>query len=171
MMLATPPTIVVAPLAVAEPTRTARRDRSVGRSLLMLCALIALGMLAITPYIPSRVVPASASGDVFSADRALPHLRAIARQPHPVGSPANAHVRDYLLAQLSALGLQPEVQRATVFRAPTGDGVFVNNVLGRLAGTASTGAVLLTAHYDSVSNGPDGARRRRGTGTTCLGRG
>jgi hypothetical protein len=154
MTTATPPSIVAAPPAIAEPTRTESRNRSAHQALLMLGALITLGALAIAPYIPSRVLPASAPADVFSAERALPHLRTIAQEPHPVGSPANARVRDYLLAQLSALNLQPQVQRAAVFRAPTGDGVFVENVLVRVPGTASSGAVLLTAHYDSVSNGP-----------------
>jgi hypothetical protein len=120
----------------------------------MLGALVLLGALAVAPYVPRSVVPATAPADVFSAERALPHLRAIAQEPHPVGSPANARVRDYLLGQLAALGLRPEVQRAAVFRAPTGDGVIVENVLVRLPGSASTGAVLLTAHYDSVVNGP-----------------
>jgi hypothetical protein len=120
----------------------------------MLGALVLLGALAVAPYVPRNEVPASAPADVFSAERALPHLRAIAREPHPVGSPANARVRDYLLGQLAALGLRPEVQRAAVFRAPTGDGVVVENVLVRLPGSASTGVVLLTAHYDSVNSAP-----------------
>jgi hypothetical protein len=120
----------------------------------MLGALVLVGALAILPYVPRTVVPASAPAGVFSATRALPHLQAIAQEPHPVGSPANARVRKDLLGQIAALGLQPEVQRAAVFRAPTGDGVVVHNVLVRLPGTAPTGAVLLTAHYDSVNSTP-----------------
>ncbi len=128
--------------------------RGAGQGLLMLGALVLLGALAIAPYIPRSVVPASAPADVFSAERALPHLQAIAREPHPVGSPANARVRDYLIGQLSALSLQPEVQRTAVFDAREGVGAIVENVLVRLPGTASTGAVLLTAHYDSVTSTP-----------------
>jgi hypothetical protein len=125
-----------------------------GQGLLLLGALALLAALAVAPLFPRSVAPAGAPADVFSAERALPHLQAIAGEPHPVGSPANARVRDYLLSQLAALGLGPEVQRAAVFRAPTGDGVVVENVLVRLPGAASTGAVLVTAHYDSVSSAP-----------------
>src|SRR5689334_15082516 len=122
-----------------------------GQGLAMLVALAALGALAVIPYVPRSVVPASAPAAVFSAERALPHLQVIAQAPHPVGSPANARVRNYLIEQLSVLGLQPEVQRTAVFRAPTGHGVIAENVLVRLPGSASTGSVMLTAHYDSVN--------------------
>ena len=55
--------------------------------------------------IPPAVVPASAAPTEFSAERALAHVRAIAQRPHPVGSADNARVREYVLAQLRALGL------------------------------------------------------------------
>ena len=42
-------------------------------------------------------VPASAPATDFSSARALEHMRMVARQPHPMGSPANAAVRDYLV--------------------------------------------------------------------------
>jgi hypothetical protein len=84
----------------------------------------------------------------------MPHLRLIAREPRPVGSPANARVRDYLLAELTALGLRPEVQRATIFRSDDGVIAPIENVLVRLPGTASTRAVLIVGHYDSVVGAP-----------------
>jgi len=37
------------------------------------------------------------------------YMRAIASAPHPLGSDANNTVRNYLLAQLSSLGLNPQV--------------------------------------------------------------
>ena len=58
-------------------------------------------------------VPASAPPTEFSSERALEHVRVIAREPHPMGSPANAAVRDYLVEELSALGVEPEVQKTT----------------------------------------------------------
>ena len=44
-----------------------------------------------------RPVPATAPPTEFSSARALEHIRAIAQQPHLMGSPANAAVRDYLV--------------------------------------------------------------------------
>ena len=50
---------------------------------------------------PPAAVPASASPTVFSAERAMKHVLAIAQRPHPVGSAEHDRVRDYLIAQLS----------------------------------------------------------------------
>jgi hypothetical protein len=81
------------------------------------------------------------------------HLRVIAREPHPVGSPEDARVRDYLLREISAMGLHPEVQKATVFRSDSGEATAVKNVLVRIDGTEPGRAVLITAHYDSLVTG------------------
>ena len=86
----------------------------------------------------------------------------IARKAHPPGSPEHERVRGYLVNRLTALGLDPEIQTSmssfqqrTITRSAT-----VRNVIARLPGTASTGAVLVTAHYDSrglaVGAGDDG---------------
>src|ERR687888_1655185 len=104
-------------------------------------------------------VPASAPPTAFSSARALAHVRAIAQRPHPIGSPANAAVRDYLVEELTALGLAPEVQKATAVNCCSSSGSFdagmPENVLARLKGTATGGkAVLVAAHYDSVPTGP-----------------
>lgn len=108
--------------------------------------------------VPPPVVPDSAPATEFSASRAFEHLKVIAREPHPTGSAANARVRDYLIQQLQQLGVKPQVQRTSIttlieYPGPYGAGT-VENVMARLRGTASTGAVLLMAHYDSVSSGP-----------------
>src|SRR5215207_1796085 len=103
-------------------------------------------------------VPASAPPAEFSSGRALEHVRAIARKPHPMGSPENAAVRDYLVEELNALGMEPEVQEATAahhwFNRYVEAGT-PENVLARLEGTNDGGkAFLLMAHYDSVPTGP-----------------
>src|ERR671938_1197368 len=104
-------------------------------------------------------VPASAPPTTFSSARALAHVRAIAQRPHPMGSPANAAVRDYLVEELSALGLKPEVQKATAVNCCSHSGAFdagtPQKVLPRLDGTGKGGkAFLVVAHYDSVPTGP-----------------
>ncbi len=83
----------------------------------------------------------------------------VAAQPHPIGSPANAAVRDYLLAEIAKLGLQGQVQRTTVSEISPLAGIAqvtpVENVLVRLPGTRGGGkAVLLSGHYDSVATTP-----------------
>jgi Zn-dependent M28 family amino/carboxypeptidase len=79
----------------------------------------------------------------------------IAVVPHPVGSAANAGVRDYLLAELRDLGLQPNVLAATAVRG--NELARVENIHARIPGRASTGHVVLAAHYDSVAQAPGAA--------------
>ena len=103
--------------------------------------------------------PASVPPTEFSSGRALEHVRAIAQKPHPMGSPENEAARDYLLEELSALGLEPEVQKATAVTCCSHEGAAdagkPENVLARLEGTAKGGkAFLVAAHYDSVTRGP-----------------
>lgn len=129
--------------------------------------------LVLLQMVPPAVVPRSAPQTVFSAERALDHLQVIARAPHPTGSIENFRVRDYLLTQLRQLGLEAEVQTSTSVYHDTGKwgipgpkgmevgpdtwglaGATVHNVMARIPGTGSSGAVVLAAHYDSVPYGP-----------------
>jgi hypothetical protein len=125
--------------------------------LTMLLAIAATLALALYQFVPPTVVPAGAPATEFSAERAMAHLEVIAREPHPVGSPENARVRDYLIHEISAMGLRPQVQKTTVFPSGPDDAaaVKVENILIRIEGTEpASRAVLITAHYDSVVTGP-----------------
>jgi hypothetical protein len=66
--------------------------------------------IALWQMVPPNVIPATAPLTEFSADRAIPDLKAISQAPHPIGSAAHTAVREYLMTQLKAMGLQPEVQ-------------------------------------------------------------
>jgi hypothetical protein len=94
----------------------------------------------------------NAPDTTFSAGRAMAALVELARAPHPIGSPEHARVRESVVERLTDLGLEPEVQTTTSM-VRTGERVraaTVRNVLARVPGTASTGAILVTAHYDAV---------------------
>ena len=81
-----------------------------------LCTALAIACfvgLGIARLNPANSVPASAPLSAFSSGRALRHLQVIARAPHPTGSTENRAVRDYLVQELAALGLDPEVQQTT----------------------------------------------------------
>jgi acetylornithine deacetylase/succinyl-diaminopimelate desuccinylase-like protein len=121
--------------------------------------VIGLAALAILQMKPPRPVPATASEQEFSAERALDHVRIIARTPHPLGTEANAAVREYLVSQLSSLGLNPQVKSAVGMRRSARHIVIgaTHNIVGRLSGTANSGAVMLMAHYDSVYRAPGAA--------------
>ena len=126
------------------------------RGPLTLLGMVALAWIgSIRTGVPGPV-PDSAPDTAFSAERAQARVADMVRDPRPTGSPEHARVRALLVNALDDLGLEPRTQTSTaVFeqgdfaRAAT-----VRNVLARIPGTASTGAVLLTAHYDGVPLSP-----------------
>ncbi len=126
-------------------------------ALLVLAAVVASASRAEQPPSP---VPASAPATEFSAERAGEHLRRITSdQPTPIGSAGSDEVRDYLVAELAALGLAVEVQEGLGAYTFTGDTVAgrVENVVATLPGQDSTGRVVLAAHYDTTFGSPGAA--------------
>lgn len=98
--------------------------------------------------------PTTAPAEVFSAGRAMAVLQRVLgdERPHPVGSAANAAVRDRLLAEFRRIGIAAQLRRRFVCGASAC--ATVDNVLGHLPGASADDAILLTAHYDSVGAGP-----------------
>jgi peptidase M28-like protein len=107
---------------------------------------------------PPAAVPETAPQTAFSAERAMKHVVAVAQRPHPIRSAEHDRVRDYLIEQLSSLGLEAQLQHATGVGTRYPDAGRVQNILARMPGRQSGGpAVLLMAHYDSVEAGPGAA--------------
>jgi hypothetical protein len=98
----------------------------------------------------------------YSSERALSHVRHIAAEPHPVGSPAHAAVAGYLLEQIAALGYRAEIQETLAsarfdLPQPFVKAARIKNILVRIDGNAHQGAVLIAGHYDSAENAPGAA--------------
>lgn len=92
----------------------------------------------------------------FSAERAMAHVEQIAQQPHPMGTPANAEVRAYLVEQMEQLGLNPDVQEFNG-RLKTNyidADIQLTNILGVIKGTKPGKPLLLMSHYDTVPMAP-----------------
>jgi hypothetical protein len=111
-------------------------------ALLILVAAAAATLIGRHPPSPEA---ATAPPTAFSAERALPVVADLAREPRPLGSAANDRARDVLVARLTALGL------TTTVHAP------IRNIEATSPGTAPTGQVVLAAHLDSVRQGPGAA--------------
>lgn len=104
-------------------------------------------------------VPDRTPASGFVAARALAHVHALARAPRPVGSAANAAARDYIAAQVRALGLVPAMQTETVqaqsvrmVRNVHVTLAEVNNIVVRKPGRHAAPdkpAIVVIAHYDS----------------------
>jgi len=119
-----------------------------------LLALAALAVAATLLQAPAAPLGDDAPAEAFSASRALVHIEAISQETRPIGSPAHAAARDYLLAQLRGLGWDVEVQERTGV-LPGGDTraqavAFVKNIVAVRHGSDPTGTLMLAAHYDSV---------------------
>lgn len=133
--------------------------------LAVLAAVAVAVAIALYMFVPPEVVPDSAPATEFSAERAMEDVRAIAREPHPMGSQEHEEVADYIVGRLKELGLSPQVQETSSLRYNDeglhGDQVHaarVKNILARISGTDNTGeAVLLMSHYDSMPTTPAAA--------------
>ena len=113
--------------------------------------VLAVVVVAITPFGAPRAAPSSVSAGQFSSARAMDHLRVVAGGSRPIGSAGSAAAADYIRQHLASLGLDPHTQTAEVV-SPIDPRVagMVHNVVGRLPGTDPSRAVLLMTHYDSV---------------------
>lgn len=127
----------------------------------VLAAAFALFFISVSTPDP---LPADAPPTVFSAGRAMGDIAAMAPAPHPIGSPANQQVRDYLVQRMTALGLSPSVQQSVSMAteayggSPHLNAGVVQNVVGVLPGRdPNLPALALMAHYDSVPGSPGAA--------------
>jgi hypothetical protein len=120
----------------------------------MLFVIGAAFFVAVYGTTPPRTAGVATPVSEFSSARALRHVESIARQPRPMGSSAHTEARNYLLTQLTALGLDPQVQQTTVINPRTHNlinAATVANIVARMKGTSTPKALLLSAHYDSVA--------------------
>lgn len=140
----------------AQPIPTRATARSLPVILLALFNALAV-FLAVYQLQPPAPASASAPPAEFSAGRAAKHLGVIAKGPRALGTAGHGEARDYILKELSGMGLSPQVQTATVLNRKWGEtvaGATVRNVLARLGGTDPGKAVLLVGHYDTVAESP-----------------
>jgi hypothetical protein len=111
--------------------------------------------ITIAGHEPPAPKPANAPLSEFSAGRARELLGRLLgdEAPHPVGSEANARVRERIVGELQRLGYEPAVETAFAC-GRAGSCATARNVVATLPGSRNGKAVLLCAHYDSVGAGP-----------------
>lgn len=137
----------------------------VARIVALLAAIGLALLIGIRAATPPAVVPVAAPPTVFSAERAMTDIRAIAIRPHPTTSTDNARVRAYLVQRLGALGIAAEQRRYLIDREGTatlrrwsgeiGVGPEMVDVVGILPGrNRALPALAMMAHYDTVWGSP-----------------
>lgn len=123
------------------------------RIVLLVLVICLTSVIALRQFEAPEALGTDAGPGEFSAERAMRHVEAISDVPRPQGSPGATKARDYIIRELRALGLEPTIQDTIVVRseegAPFAQAGRIQNVAVRIQGTASTGAILLGAHYDS----------------------
>ena len=84
----------------------------------------------------------------FDGDRAFAHVRRIVEiGPRPAGSPGLQKTRDYIKAQMKAIGLDVREQ---AFEAKTPIGpVQMVNLVATVPGASNTGRLIIAGHYDT----------------------
>jgi len=130
---------------------TAIRSRTTTLACLLFLALLMLA--SVWSVLPPQPQGGDAAGDEFSAVRAFATVQALSQEVHPHGTPENAEVRDFIVAALNGLGLDPDVEEGVGMSGRLGDQSRVaatTNVVATIPGTSSTGPVFLVAHYDSA---------------------
>ncbi len=94
---------------------------------------------------------------IFSKDKALKHLKVISQKPHFVGVQAHSDVRNYIVNQLKALGLEVQIQQQLGVNKKWHSATVSQNILAKIKGSDSGKALLLLAHYDSNPHSSLGA--------------
>ncbi|MEA3015053.1 MAG: hypothetical protein QOD42_3598 [Sphingomonadales bacterium] len=122
-------------------------------ALAMLAAMALKGAL-LTPPSP----PDQPGANAFDANRAIARLERILgdQRPHPVDSAAGDAVRERLIAEMRAVGLNPRITDDFTCNERRGRAVGCARVRNLVAtiGPAEGNHLLLVSHYDSTPAGP-----------------
>lgn len=131
------------------------------RSWLTLALVLASASAGASVLLPPPARAPGAPPDVFSAGRALDQVAAVAAAPHPAGSVRQRAVTELIAREMTTIGADVRIQ----FRRDRQTGLRLRNVVARIPGRASTGAVLVVAHADSVPWGPGAGDNATGVAT------
>lgn len=145
--------------SVPQEGQSRTRDLTLPSSGILTCTLTLLfislaAFFAIREQLPPAAADASAPLTEFSAGRAIKYVDQISQKPHPVGSAEHERVREYIVNELTTLGVVPEVQEVDVmspFPSSVTQVARIKNIVARLKGSGEGKALMLVGHYDSTS--------------------
>ena len=129
--------------------------------LFSLCCLVILAIVtwySFESQLPSPDKYTAGDATAFSQQNVLKHLNEISKKPHYLGSPAHAEVRQYLLDEIRALGLEVETftHMATHARRHF-TAANTQNIIAKIPGASGGDALALLSHYDSAVHSSLGA--------------
>ena len=117
-----------------------------------------VGRILLPVLLFSSILACSRNAVLFSDSNARVHVEMLAGTigSRPVGTPANARARAYVIDQLKLFGYDVRVQEMDARAAEIGLTTRVSNVIGVLQGERPE-AVGLLSHYDSSADAPGAA--------------
>ena len=123
-------------------------------SILIICFVI---FWSFSDIKPSKNSFTSKNIHTFSLENAMQHVKRISNTAHYVGSENHKKVQQYILDELTKMGLQPELQIQTAVNQKWFAATTVQNILARIKGSENSKALLLLSHYDSSPHSSKGA--------------
>jgi len=126
-------------------------------SMLLLLAVAYYAFELQKPTIKSEQLTANSE---FSLNNAQHLLKEFTNQTHYTGSEAKKNVQDYLIGQLTLLGLEVEVQSGVAWAGDAKRSTRAENIIGKLPANnrrPSTRTLVLMSHYDSATHSSYGA--------------
>ena len=123
-------------------------------SILIICFVI---FWSFSDIKPSKNSFTSKNIHTFSLENAMQHVKRISNTAHYVGSENHKKVQQYILDELTKMGLQPELQTQTAVNQKWFAATTVQNILARIKGSENSKALLLLSHYDSSPHSSKGA--------------
>jgi hypothetical protein len=100
----------------------------------------------------------SRQSPIFSLENARAHVQVLAGTigSRPIGTPANARARQYVIDQLRLFGYDVRVQEVDARRPEVGFTARVSNIIAVKTGP-DRNAIALVSHYDSAPEAPGGS--------------
>lgn len=128
--------------------------------LLMIMVVVLSILISISSFWLPKVKSENAPEKEFSAMKATKHIEKVAAEIHPMGTSENKKVLDYIIGELSNLGLKVETQKtysSNLIWGKVRSGI-IENVYTVLEGSGSDkDTIVMMAHYDSTHGGPGAA--------------
>jgi hypothetical protein len=126
-------------------------------SILSFLLIIAVVYWSFSDMLPSYKKNKQVAETEFSIDNALAHLKEISKTPHYTGSKNHLEVQNYIVNELTKLGLTPSIQQQvainTKWRAATNSA----NIIATIKGSENGKSLVLLSHYDSNPHSSLGA--------------
>ncbi len=137
-------------------------------AILSFLLLLGLFYYSFSTHKPQSISGAETPLTQFSTTRAMSYVDSLAQHPHSVGVPAHKEVQDYIVQQLTAMGLEVELQSDFAYKPGWGALSRAENIIAKIPGDGSGQTLLLMSHYDSAPHTQSRGASDAGSGVATI---